>query len=117
MYYSCIVSAYCGGGRPEVNVKPWESISAAIRRKAVRIKWKDRVPYAYWKGNPYVSSSRWDLMKCNKSEKIDWNARLYKQVPFTSMWKNYSAFGSLVYSVMKFKSHILCQLTSVVGKF
>lgn len=43
-------------------------------------KWKDRVPYAYWKGNPDVSPNREDLMTCNVSDKHDWNARLYAQV-------------------------------------
>jgi protein glucosyltransferase len=47
-----------------------------------------REPYAYWKGNPAVAETRQDLMKCNVSEKEDWNARLYAQVyqsSFTSI--------------------------------
>lgn len=44
-----------------------------------RTNWKDRVPYAYWKGNPNVSQHRINFMKCNVSEKYDWNARLYEQ--------------------------------------
>lgn len=39
-----------------------------------------REPYAYWKGNPSVAETRQDLMKCNVSEKQEWNARLYDQV-------------------------------------
>eukprot|EP00257_Ricinus_communis_P024399 XP_015584593.1 uncharacterized protein LOC8261854 [Ricinus communis] len=50
-----------------------------ITKGSKRKKWKDRVPYAYWKGNPYVSANRGDLMTCNVSDKHDWNARLYAQ--------------------------------------
>jgi len=39
-----------------------------------------REPYAYWKGNPSVAETRQDLMKCNVSDKQEWNARLYEQV-------------------------------------
>ncbi|KAG5251552.1 KDEL motif-containing protein [Salix suchowensis] len=44
-----------------------------------RTRWKDRVPYAYWRGNPNVAASRRQLMWCNVSDKYDWNARLYRQ--------------------------------------
>lgn len=40
----------------------------------------DREPYAYWKGNPVVAETRMDLLKCNVSDKQDWNARVYAQV-------------------------------------
>lgn len=42
--------------------------------------WKDREPYAYWKGNPKVAEKRKELVKCNVSEEHDWNARIYEQV-------------------------------------
>jgi len=45
-------------------------------------KWKDRVPYAYWKGNPNVAATRKNLLKCNATSKDDWNTRLYIQVLF-----------------------------------
>lgn len=45
-----------------------------------RTKWKERVPYAYWRGNPNVSPIRKELMTCNVSDKNDWNTRLYVQV-------------------------------------
>lgn len=45
-----------------------------------RRKWVDREPYAYWKGNPAVAATRQDLLKCNVSDKQDWNARVYAQV-------------------------------------
>ncbi|KAI4343258.1 hypothetical protein MLD38_027786 [Melastoma candidum] len=42
-------------------------------------KWIERVPYGYWKGNPYVDTRR-DLLKCNVSEEHDRNARLFVQM-------------------------------------
>ncbi|KAJ4956846.1 hypothetical protein NE237_013629 [Protea cynaroides] len=66
-------------GWPEVNVKPWEYLLKKLKQGNDRTKWKDREPYAYWKGNPDVALTRQDLMKCNSSDKHDWNARLYRQ--------------------------------------
>ena len=51
-----------------------------IKQGNTRTKWKDRVPYAYWKGNPSVAPTRNDLLKCNVSDKDDWNTHLYIQV-------------------------------------
>lgn len=62
-----------------------------IKEGNKRSKWKDRVPYAYWRGNPFVAPTRKDLLKCNASDKDDWNTRLYVQVNNTnSLVKNYS---------------------------
>ncbi|KAJ4954178.1 hypothetical protein NE237_031010 [Protea cynaroides] len=66
-------------GWSEVNIKPWEYLLKKLREGNERIKWIDREPYAYWKGNPDVALKRQELMKCNVSDKQDWNARLYKQ--------------------------------------
>ncbi|XP_037496811.1 protein O-glucosyltransferase 1-like [Jatropha curcas] len=63
----------------EVNIKPWTSMLKGIIEGSKRIKWKDRIPYAYWKGNPNVNHVRSNLMLCNVSKKYDWNARLYIQ--------------------------------------
>ncbi|CAN1157434.1 Protein O-glucosyltransferase 1 [Linum perenne] len=41
--------------RAEVNIKPWKSLASDIIEKNKKNKWEDRVPYAYWKGNPKVS--------------------------------------------------------------
>ncbi|KAK6249747.1 hypothetical protein SCA6_003752 [Theobroma cacao] len=57
---------------------PWEKMSA-IKNCSKRIKWEDRVTYAYWKGNPIVSLERKGLLKCNLLDKYDWNARFYVQ--------------------------------------
>ncbi|MED6196562.1 hypothetical protein PIB30_048654, partial [Stylosanthes scabra] len=63
-------------GWAEINIKPWRDTLREIKQGNQKIKWKDRVPYAYWKGNPNVVSTRKDLLKCNVTE---WNARLYIQ--------------------------------------
>ncbi|EOY21192.1 Uncharacterized protein TCM_012575 [Theobroma cacao] len=64
--------------RAEVNIMPWEKMSA-IKNCSKRIKWEDRVTYAYWKGNPIVSLERKGLLKCNLLDKYDWNACFYFQ--------------------------------------
>lgn len=66
--------------RPEINIKPWEPVSKELKEGNTRRKWKDREPYAYWKGNPAVAATRMDLLKCNVSDTHEWNARVYAQV-------------------------------------
>lgn len=66
-------------GWSEINIKPWELLSKDLKEGNKRIKWADREPYAYWKGNPAVAQTRMDLLKCNVSDKQDWNARVYGQ--------------------------------------
>ncbi|XP_010055154.3 O-glucosyltransferase rumi homolog [Eucalyptus grandis] len=84
---------YCGNGTSldilfpdwsfwgwhEVNIRTWTNTYQAIKEKAKEMEWKDRIPYAYWKGNPGVSANRQGLMTCNATEEHDWNARLYVQ--------------------------------------
>ncbi|MCE3215668.1 hypothetical protein HAX54_003160 [Datura stramonium] len=66
-------------GWPEINIKPWETLSKDLKKGNEKIKWTTREPYAYWIGNPYVAETRKDLLKCNVSEKQDWSARIYAQ--------------------------------------
>ncbi|XP_030533474.1 O-glucosyltransferase rumi homolog [Rhodamnia argentea] len=66
-------------GWPEVNIKPWDDILAAIKGKAELIKWKDREPYAFWKGNYGLAETRVDLFRCNDRSRTDWKARVYAQ--------------------------------------
>ncbi|XP_061358965.1 uncharacterized protein LOC133303114 isoform X1 [Gastrolobium bilobum] len=66
-------------GWPEVNIKPWEILLGELKEGNKRSTWLNREPYAYWKGNPAVAETRQDLMKCNVSDKQEWNARLYSQ--------------------------------------
>ncbi|XP_010089133.2 O-glucosyltransferase rumi [Morus notabilis] len=66
-------------GWAEINIKPWESLLKEIKQGNENIKWMEREPFAYWKGNPHVADGRRDLLKCNVSETQDWNARLFIQ--------------------------------------
>jgi hypothetical protein len=66
--------------RAEINIKPWESLLRDLKEGNKRMRWMDRQPYAYWKGNPVVAVKRQELLKCNVSENQDWNARVYAQV-------------------------------------
>ncbi|KAG2681218.1 hypothetical protein I3843_11G133900 [Carya illinoinensis] len=66
-------------GWAEINIKPWESLLKDLKEGNDRSKWMEREPYAYWKGNPFVSETRRDLLQCNLSDTQDWNARLYIQ--------------------------------------
>jgi protein glucosyltransferase len=67
-------------GRPEINIKPWDALQEDLKDGNNRVRWMDREPYAYWKGNPSVSATRKELVKCNVSSTHDWNARIYAQV-------------------------------------
>ncbi|XP_062219777.1 uncharacterized protein LOC133919409 isoform X2 [Phragmites australis] len=66
-------------GWPEINIKPWDALQKELDSGNKRVKWSDREPYAYWKGNPDVAATRQELVKCNVSSKQEWNARIYKQ--------------------------------------
>ncbi|XAR63085.1 Protein xylosyltransferase [Bertholletia excelsa] len=66
-------------GWAEINIRPWRHVLEDIKEGNKRTKWEDRVPLAYWKGNPTVAPTRGDLMKCNVSEKDNWNTLLYVQ--------------------------------------
>ncbi|XP_058082744.1 uncharacterized protein LOC131230787 isoform X3 [Magnolia sinica] len=66
-------------GWPELNIEPWETLSKNLKEGNERLRWIDREPYAYWKGNAIVASKRQQLLKCNVSNTHDWNARLYAQ--------------------------------------
>lgn len=66
-------------GWAETNIRPWKNVLRDIKEGNNKTKWKDRVPYAYWKGNPHVAPWRKDLLKCNVTDKDDWNTRLYIQ--------------------------------------
>ncbi|CAI8607256.1 unnamed protein product [Vicia faba] len=66
-------------GWAEINIKPWNGIMKDIKEGNKRTKWKDRVPYAYWKGNPTVAATRNDLLTCNVTSENDWKNHLYIQ--------------------------------------
>ncbi|CAK8542329.1 unnamed protein product [Lathyrus sativus] len=64
-------------GWAETAIKPWEKVLKDIKESSKKIKWKDRIPYAFWKGNPYLSYGRRTLSTCNVTDEQDWNARVY----------------------------------------
>ncbi|XP_051147316.1 uncharacterized protein LOC127262600 [Andrographis paniculata] len=66
-------------GWAEINIRPWRSVLKDIKEGNSRTKWEDRVPLAYWKGNPHVCPWRGDLLKCNATPEQDWNTHLYVQ--------------------------------------
>ncbi|KAF9600046.1 hypothetical protein IFM89_002519 [Coptis chinensis] len=66
-------------GWPEINIKPWEFLLEELKEGNDKVKWTEREPYAYWKGNFGVLKTRQDLLKCKATDKVDWNARLYAQ--------------------------------------
>ncbi|TVU18820.1 hypothetical protein EJB05_34935, partial [Eragrostis curvula] len=69
-------------GWPEVNIRPWAPFLAEAARENARLTWADRQPYAFWKGNPWVSNQRRDLLRCNPNatgDGKDWNARVIVQ--------------------------------------
>ncbi|KAE9605417.1 hypothetical protein Lal_00025393 [Lupinus albus] len=74
-------------GWAELTIRPWEQTLENIKEGNKLVKWKDRLPYAFWKGNPSVSNIRKNLIKCNVSDdQHDWNARIY-----TIQWQNEKA--------------------------
>ncbi|KAL0770062.1 hypothetical protein Bca101_035212 [Brassica carinata] len=64
-------------GWAELNIKPWAKSLVAIEEGNKMTQWEDRVPYAYWRGNPKVARTRRELLSCNVSDQEDWNTRLY----------------------------------------
>jgi hypothetical protein len=67
-------------GWPEVGIRPWTPMLAEVERENHRVRWSQREPHAFWKGNPDRYHIRHDLMKCNVSNGKEWNARLFNQV-------------------------------------
>ena len=66
--------------RPEIRIKPWNSLKEDLEEGNNRTKWIDREPYAYWKGNINLGPARKELSKCIKTDQEDWNARIYDLV-------------------------------------
>ncbi|MCO5561458.1 hypothetical protein L7F22_015079 [Adiantum nelumboides] len=66
--------------RPQIDLPPWTEEVQSIYNSSQTLKWEDRKPNAYWKGNPDVGSKdREDLLKCNKTNGSDWGAEIYRQ--------------------------------------
>ncbi|OVA00082.1 Lipopolysaccharide-modifying protein [Macleaya cordata] len=104
-------------GWPEINIKPWNILLEELKEGNKRTKWKDRYPYAYWKGNPTVAPTRRDLMKCNVSDKQDWNARLYAQDWKTETRKGFQHSNLANQCTYRYKIYIEGQAWSVSEKY
>ena len=64
--------------RPETNIEPWSREFKSIKVGAKATKWVDRVPTAFWKGNPDVASPlRLALLGCNDTNL--WRAEIMRQ--------------------------------------
>lgn len=73
-YFHCFPQA-----RQEVNIRPWDQEFRRIKKGAKRKSWVDKVPVAYWKGNPdVVSPVRLALLECNDTQA--WGAMIMRQV-------------------------------------
>ncbi|KAG5009213.1 O-glucosyltransferase rumi [Glycine max] len=75
--YDIVFPDWTFWGWAELSIRPWETTLHNILEGNKLVKWKDRIPYTFWKGNPTVSIIRRELGKCNTTEKHDWNARIY----------------------------------------
>lgn len=64
-------------GWPEVQIPPWEVLAKDILDASHEVKWMDRDPTAFWRGNPQVSRQRQDLFRCKR--RPHWSGRLYAQ--------------------------------------
>ncbi|XXG85214.1 hypothetical protein AAC387_Pa11g0337 [Persea americana] len=104
-------------GWPEINLKPWESLLKDLKEGNERVKWMNREPYAYWKGNPAVAPTRQDLLKCNVSERQDWNARLYAQDWISESQQGYKQSDLASQCTHRYKIYIEGSAWSVSEKY
>ncbi|PHT53134.1 hypothetical protein CQW23_07596 [Capsicum baccatum] len=104
-------------GWPEINIKPWETLSKDLKRGNEKIKWTDREPYAYWKGNPVVAETRMDLLKCNVSEKQDWSARVYAQDWVQEQKQGYKQSDLASQCIHRYKIYVEGSAWSVSEKY
>ncbi|KAL3834431.1 hypothetical protein ACJIZ3_009167 [Penstemon smallii] len=104
-------------GWPEINLKGWDALSKELKEGNTRSKWTDREPYAYWKGNPTVAATRMDLLKCNVSDNLDWNARVYAQDWLREQQQGYKQSNLASQCVHRYKIYIEGSAWSVSEKY
>ncbi|XP_027348989.1 O-glucosyltransferase rumi-like [Abrus precatorius] len=75
--YDIVFPDWSFWGWAEVGIRPWEAVLQNIQESNKKIKWKDRVPSAFWKGNIRVSLNRYKLKKCNASDQHGSYAHIY----------------------------------------
>jgi hypothetical protein len=89
-----------------VYVEPWDRQFASIKAGANATRWPDRVPTAYWRGNPDVASPlRVALLGCNDTGL--WRAEIMRQ-----NWEEEAKSG---YTHSKLSSQ--CTHRSVLGNY
>ncbi|CAL0301690.1 unnamed protein product [Lupinus luteus] len=65
-------------GWPEINIRTWQEEFLDIKKGSRAVSWKNKIPLAYWKGNPDVASPvRLELLNCNDSSQ--WGAQIMRQ--------------------------------------
>ncbi|KAK9094756.1 hypothetical protein Scep_026225 [Stephania cephalantha] len=104
-------------GWPEIKIEAWNTLSEKLKEGKKKTKWKEREPYAYWKGNPRVATTRKDLMKCNVSKEQDWNARLYAQNWSSEMRKGFKGSNLADQCIHRYKIYIEGNAWSVSAKY
>ncbi|OMO97847.1 Lipopolysaccharide-modifying protein [Corchorus olitorius] len=104
-------------GWPEINIKPWVLLLNDLMEGNKKMRWDEREPYAYWKGNPDVALTRQDLLKCNVSEKQDWGARVYAQNWGKEAQQGYKQSDLANQCIHRFKIYIEGSAWSVSEKY
>ncbi|KAF8379485.1 hypothetical protein HHK36_028920 [Tetracentron sinense] len=104
-------------GWSDINIKPWESLVMELKEGNKRTKWVEREPHAYWKGNPAVAATRQDLLKCNVSDKQDWNARVYAQDWIRESQQGYKQSNLASQCTHRYKIYIEGSAWSVSEKY
>lgn len=74
--YDIVFPDWSFWGWPEINIKPWEVLVKELEEGNRRIKWEDREPFAYWKGNLHMGQRHY-LLSCNSTQQ--WGAQIYSQ--------------------------------------
>ncbi|KAF7017311.1 unnamed protein product [Triticum aestivum] len=104
-------------GWPEINIKPWDALYKDLKDGNSKGKWFSREPYAYWKGNAAVATSRQELVKCNVSSTQDWNARIYTQDWFKESKEGYKTSNLGSQCTHRYKIYIEGSAWSISQKY
>uniref|UniRef100_A0A2N9EZ21 Glycosyl transferase CAP10 domain-containing protein n=1 Tax=Fagus sylvatica TaxID=28930 RepID=A0A2N9EZ21_FAGSY len=104
-------------GWAEINIKPWKSLLKDLKEGNKRMRWMDREPYAYWKGNPTVALIRQQLIKCNVSDNQDWNACVYAQDWIRESQEGYKQSDLASQCIHRYKIYIEGSAWSVSEKY
>lgn len=104
-------------GWPEINIKPWGALQKELKDGNNKVRWLDREPYAYWKGNAAVAVSRRELVQCNVSSTQDWNARIYTQDWFKEGRTGYKSSDLSSQCTYRYKIYIEGSAWSISQKY